>query len=136
MQARLTATGDFVPAAGLAEELEIEHSAGAEKADARLRVGILLGTEGARFEVWGEGHQLGATDRYRTFLAFECESGGELAGTEAVVEAPAQFDELRAPLAELCWNLGDEADQAALCGFVSMTSIPSRNLAPAMSLGN
>jgi hypothetical protein len=38
--------------------------------------------------------------------------------------------------AELCWNLGDEADQAALCGFVSMTSIPSRNLAPAMSLGN
>jgi hypothetical protein len=38
--------------------------------------------------------------------------------------------------AELCWNLGDEADQAALWGFVSMTSIPSRNLAPAMSLGN
>ena len=37
---------------------------------------------------------------------------------------------------ELCWNLGDEADQAALCGFVSMTSIPSRNLAPAMSFGN
>ena len=34
------------------------------------------------------------------------------------------------------WNLGDEADQAALCGFVSMTSIPSRNLAPAMSFGN
>jgi hypothetical protein len=37
---------------------------------------------------------------------------------------------------ELCWNLGDEADQAALCGFSSMTSIPSWNLAPAMSLGN
>ncbi len=37
---------------------------------------------------------------------------------------------------ELCWNLDDEADQAALCGFVSMTSIPSRNLAPAMSFGN
>lgn len=38
--------------------------------------------------------------------------------------------------AELCWNLGDEADQAALCGFNSMTSIPSWNLAPAMSFGN
>ncbi|MCH4561434.1 hypothetical protein [Mesorhizobium jarvisii] len=37
---------------------------------------------------------------------------------------------------ELCWNLGDEADQAALCGFNSMTSIPSWNLAPAMSFGN
>ncbi|MCH4561272.1 hypothetical protein ACVILI_006788 [Mesorhizobium sp. USDA 4775] len=40
------------------------------------------------------------------------------------------------PDAELCWNLGDEADQAALCGFNSMTSIPSWNLAPAMSFGN
>jgi hypothetical protein len=40
------------------------------------------------------------------------------------------------PAKELCWNLGDEADQAALCGFSSMTSIPSWNLAPAMSLGN
>jgi hypothetical protein len=40
------------------------------------------------------------------------------------------------PCPELCTNLGDEADQAALCGFVSMTSIPSRNLAPAMSFGN
>ncbi|MGY3333442.1 transposase-like protein [Mesorhizobium sp. USDA 4775] len=29
-----------------------------------------------------------------------------------------------------------EADQAALCGFNSMTSIPSWNLAPAMSFGN
>ncbi|QND55807.1 hypothetical protein [Mesorhizobium huakuii] len=37
---------------------------------------------------------------------------------------------------ELCCNLGDEADQAALCGFSSMTSIPSWNVAPAMSLGN
>ncbi|NGO54558.1 PAS domain S-box protein [Allomesorhizobium camelthorni] len=37
---------------------------------------------------------------------------------------------------ELCWNLGDEADQAALCGFSSMNSIPSWNLAPAMSFGN
>ncbi|MCH4561471.1 hypothetical protein [Mesorhizobium jarvisii] len=41
-----------------------------------------------------------------------------------------------AALLELCWNLGDEADQAALCGFNSMTSIPSWNLAPAMSFGN
>lgn len=38
--------------------------------------------------------------------------------------------------AELCGNLGDEVDQAALCGFISMTSIPSWNLTPASSFGN
>ena len=37
---------------------------------------------------------------------------------------------------ELCGNLGDKIDQAALCGFISMTSIPSWNLTPASSLGN
>jgi hypothetical protein len=52
------------------------------------------------------------------------------------LEPPAQLARLLCALIELCWNLGDEVDQAALCGFVSMTSIPSRNLAPAMSFGN
>ena len=37
---------------------------------------------------------------------------------------------------ELCGNLGDKVDQAALCGFISMTSIPSWNLTPASSFGN
>jgi hypothetical protein len=37
---------------------------------------------------------------------------------------------------ELCGNLGDEVDQAAFWGFISVTSIPSWNLAPAISFGN
>ncbi|AID31807.2 hypothetical protein [Mesorhizobium jarvisii] len=53
-----------------------------------------------------------------------------------LVAAEALHKSIVKPLIELCWNLGDEADQAALCGFNSMTSIPSWNLAPAMSFGN
>ncbi|QND55240.1 hypothetical protein [Mesorhizobium huakuii] len=62
---------------------------------------------------------------------------------DTAVEAAATLNlrlsqalEERALEEELCCNLGDEADQAALCGFSSMTSIPSWNVAPAMSLGN
>jgi hypothetical protein len=43
----------------------------------------------------------------------------------------------RAELPTELWRiLGDEADQAALCAGIGMTSMPSRNLTPAITFGN
>ena len=51
--------------------------------------------------------------------------GRSLCGERLPADAPFGKWQTRT---ELCWNLGDEADQAALCGFNSMTSIPSCSL--------
>ena len=37
---------------------------------------------------------------------------------------------------ELCWNLGDEADQAAWLADILMTSTPLWNLTPRTTFGN
>jgi hypothetical protein len=43
----------------------------------------------------------------------------------------------RAELPTELWRiLGDEADQAALCAGIGMTSMPSWNLTPAITFGN
>jgi hypothetical protein len=43
---------------------------------------------------------------------------------------------VRSHPSELWRILGDEADQAALCAGIGMTSMPSRNLTPAITFGN
>ena len=58
------------------------------------------------------------------------------AGLENPQDRKSVFQAAESLLAELCWNLGDGGDQAALCAGVLMTSTPLRNVTPWTTLGN
>lgn len=64
------------------------------------------------------------------------EAAGILTWVNRLVRVQFQEKDLFGVRVELCWNLGDDGDQAALSAGVSMTSTPSWKVMPWMTLGN